>query len=64
MAALPNPPATTSGPDEEQLRLKAVFHYVVALPTPLFTSVPFIHLAMGEFTLIVLSPSAGDLLPM
>jgi hypothetical protein len=35
--------------DDEQLRLLAVFHYVVAGVAALFSMFPLIHLAMGLF---------------
>lgn len=48
----PNPPAPAVNQDEEHLRLLAIFHYVVAALTALFSCFPFIHLGIGVFMLV------------
>ena len=44
---LPAPVAVATAEDLSQLRLLAVFHYVVAAMTALFSLFPVIHLAVG-----------------
>ncbi|MFO1451350.1 MAG: hypothetical protein U1F61_24535 [Opitutaceae bacterium] len=50
----PSLPAVTRSKDEEQLRLLAIFHYVVAGLGALFACFPLIHVGMG--LMMVLNP--------
>ncbi|HEY0945264.1 MAG TPA: hypothetical protein VGD81_08345 [Opitutaceae bacterium] len=47
----PSPPATRSR-DEEQLRLLAIFHYVVAALGAVFACFPLLHVGMGVMMVV------------
>jgi len=55
---LPAPVAAATAEDLSQLRLLAVFHYVVAGLTALFSLIPTLHLALG--IAMVTGAMAGD----
>jgi hypothetical protein len=50
----------TETDNEQQLRLLAIFHYVVAGVTALFALLPLIHFTIGWFLLHAPPPKHGD----
>jgi hypothetical protein len=48
------PPVQQQSPDNDHLRLLAIFHYIVSALTALFACIPIIHLVIGLF--LILAP--------
>ena len=59
---LENPPTPQEKTDTEHLKLIAIFHYIVSGLAAFFAFLPFIHLGMGVFTILVLNrPTVKEL---